>query len=233
MLIETFVDHKRAEASFRSALLSQNKLHSPATDISPLSNTDQEEPRVRGQEATTPDPSVMLSLRGKSCQPHDTHAHSETWKTYLGYFLCGIMGRISKSILDSGRSSCVKRSETRGEEESRGGERRRLGVPVHSTPWFPHTCGHGGSNRPTQTNWLPFQLPGSVRVRAVFFWRLLHPEMMWSFQIKRKEQRMALTLTLTLEEWHHLFCHTVCACKVRVFLWLCVSVCFIVAFTFS
>lgn len=119
-LIETFVDHKRAEASFRSALLSLNKLHSPVTHISPLSNIDQEEPGVRGREATTPDPSVMLSFRGKSCQQHRTHAQSETWKTYLGYFLCGIMGRISKSSLDSGRSSCVKRSERR-EEEERGG----------------------------------------------------------------------------------------------------------------
>lgn len=170
MLIETFVDHKRAEVSFRSALLSQNKLHCPATDISPLHlpSVQRRPGRAQGQRSGGHDPWPLCDAEPSweimSATSHTRTLRNMQKKTYLGYFLCGIMGRISKSSLDSGRSSCVKRSETRG------AERRRLGASVHSTPCFPRTCGHGGSKRPTQINWLPFPRPGSACVRVVLRW---------------------------------------------------------------
>lgn len=89
-----------------------------------LSNTGQEEQRVRGREVKTSDPSVILNLHEKSCQPHHTtQTHTDT---YLGYLLCCTMGRISKSVLGSGSNSCVKRSE-----EERGG----MAISQHVIHW--------------------------------------------------------------------------------------------------
>lgn len=154
------------------APLSQNKLLSPCDSHLPspsLPNTGhRKSPGVRGREVTTtPHPSVILSLRGKSCQQHHTHTLRNVegktcgGGTYLGYFLCGIMGRISRSSLDSGSSSRAKRSEGRRQREEE--------IPMCRGVYrcSPLTCGRGGPIRPTQTNGLPVQRSGSACVLSV------------------------------------------------------------------